>query len=147
MAYQLSPGVNVSEIDLTTVVPATGASEGAIAGCFEWGPTNKIVTVSNEIELVDRFGKPATNSYVSFFSAANFLAYGNNLKVVRAANTSAALNACGSGGILIQNDDDYQINYRDMQAASNKGQFAAKYPGALGNGLIVGMLAPELSRS
>jgi phage tail sheath protein FI len=146
MAYQLSPGVNITEIDLTTVVPATGASEGAIAGCFEWGPLNQIVTVSNEIELADRFGTPTTNSAVSFFSAANFLAYGNNLKVVRAANTTSFASNTASGGsangtFLILNEDDYMLNYRDMQASANKGQFAAKYAGTLGNGIRVAMLA------
>ena len=29
MAFQLSPGINVSEIDLTTVVPAVATTEGA----------------------------------------------------------------------------------------------------------------------
>ena len=37
MAFQLSPGVNVSEIDLTTIVPAVSTSTGAIAGVFRWG--------------------------------------------------------------------------------------------------------------
>lgn len=32
MPFQVSPGVNVSEIDLSTVVPAVSTTEGAIAG-------------------------------------------------------------------------------------------------------------------
>ena len=84
MAFQLSPGVNVSEIDLTTIVPAVGTTEGAFAGDFAWGPVNQIVNISNEIELVDRFGKPTSTNFESFFTAANFLAYARNLRVVRA---------------------------------------------------------------
>ena len=38
MAFQVSPGVNVSEIDLTTVVPSVATTTGAIAGVFRWGP-------------------------------------------------------------------------------------------------------------
>ena len=38
MAFQVSPGVNVSEVDLSTVVPAVSTTEGAIAGVFKWGP-------------------------------------------------------------------------------------------------------------
>ena len=38
MPTQLSPGVNVTEIDLTTIVPAVATSTGAIAGIFNWGP-------------------------------------------------------------------------------------------------------------
>jgi hypothetical protein len=38
MAFQLSPGVNVSEIDLTTVVPSVLTTAGAFTGQFPWGP-------------------------------------------------------------------------------------------------------------
>ena len=47
MAFQLSPGVNVSEIDLTTIVPAVGTTEGAYVGRFTWGPINEVTTVGN----------------------------------------------------------------------------------------------------
>ena len=48
MAFQLSPGVNVSEIDLTTIVPSVASSIGAHAGIFAWGPANEIVTIGSE---------------------------------------------------------------------------------------------------
>jgi len=136
MAFQLSPGVNVSEIDLTTIVPAVATSIGAFAGPFAWGPVNEIVTISDEVRLVDRFGKPDSTNYEYWFSAANFLAYANNLKVVRAANTSDALNATANGtGVLIQNDDDYASNH----TANTGYTFAARYPGTLGNSLKISM--------
>jgi hypothetical protein len=84
MPIQLSPGVNVSEIDLTTVVPNVGASAGAFVGPFQWGPINKIYTIASEVDLVNQFGKPNSDVYEYWFSAANFLAYGNTLRVVRA---------------------------------------------------------------
>ena len=77
MAFQLSPGVNVSEIDLSTVVPSVATSVGAFAGIFAWGPVNEVVTISDEVQLVDIFGKPDDNNYEHWFSAANFLAYSN----------------------------------------------------------------------
>jgi phage tail sheath protein FI len=136
MAFQLSPGVNVSEIDLTTIVPAVATSIGAFAGPFAWGPVNEIVTISDETRLVDRFGKPDSDNYEYWFSAANFLAYANNLKVVRAANTSDALNATANGtGVLIKNSDDYASNH----TANTGYTFAARYPGALGNSLKISM--------
>jgi phage tail sheath protein FI len=142
MAFQLSPGVNVSEIDLTTIVPAVGSSEGAFAGNFNWGPINSIQTITNEIELVDIFGKPDSNNFTSFFSAANFLAYGKNLKVVRAADITTAKTASdGSAQILIENKDQYEIEYLDLSASANVGMFAAKYAGPLGNSLQVSVLA------
>ena len=86
MAFQISPGVNVSEIDLTTIIPVLGVSEGAYAGHFNWGPIDDIETIGDEIELVRQFGEPEDGNFVDFFTCANFLAYTNNLKVVRAAN-------------------------------------------------------------
>ena len=142
MAFQLSPGVNVSEIDLTTVVPAVGVSTGAIAGEFAWGPINEVVTIGNEVQLAERFGKPDSNTYLTFFSAANFLAYGNNLKVVRSANVAAAKNATsGNTAILIGSQSQYFDEYLDLSAADQVGIFAARYPGTLGNSLSASMLA------
>jgi hypothetical protein len=139
MPFQLSPGVNVSEIDLTTIVPAVGTTEGAFVGNFNWGPLEEIRTISSEVELVDTFGKPDNNNFTDFFTAANFLAYARNLKVVRAAGTASAKNASIGNGILIKNSDDYSSNYINMEAANTAGMFAARYAGELGNSLKVSM--------
>jgi phage tail sheath protein FI len=137
MAFQLSPGVNVSEIDLTTIVPSVATSIGGIAGNFNWGPVNEVVTVSNEIQLVSRFGKPDNTNNEYWFSAANFLAYSNNLKVVRAANTTTTLNAtANASGILIKNNDDYASN-RENATNTTYGPWAARWAGALGNSLRI----------
>jgi len=92
MPFQVSPGVNVTEIDLTTIVPAVSTTEGAIAGVFHWGPLEKSVLVDSEDKLAARFGKPTNHNPETFFTAANFLAYGNKLYVSRAANTTGFSN-------------------------------------------------------
>ena len=51
MAFLVSPGVQVKEIDLTNVVPAVATSIGAIAGAFQKGPVSSIVNVTSEEEL------------------------------------------------------------------------------------------------
>ena len=145
MAFQLSAGVNVSEIDLTTVVPSVATSIGAFAGPFQWGPANTVVTIPDENRLVAIFGKPNANSvaaggnqYEYWFSAANFLAYSNNLKVVRTANNAfSTLNAAAntSGAILIENVEDYLQNH--TTANTTNGPLVAKYPGGQGNSLRV----------
>ena len=138
MAFQLSPGVNVSEVDLTTIVPSVPTSIGAFAGIFQWGPIGEIVTVSDEVNLVERFFKPNTDNYEYWFSAANFLAYSNNLKVVRAASIATTRNAVSNGSaVLIKNDDAYEDNF--SSGASTYGEFAARYAGALGNSLQVSL--------
>ena len=135
MAFQQSPGVNFSEIDLTTIVPGVGTTVGAFAGKFNWGPVEEIITLSNEINAVDRFGKPDQNTFVSFFTVANFLAYAVDLKTVRASNT-AQVNATANGnGVLIKNRGKYDESFSAGSALY--GPFAAKYPGDLGNSLRV----------
>ena len=219
MPFQLSPGVAVVEKDFSGIIPAVSTSAGAFAGVFTWGPVLDPVTVSSEVVLVQRFGKPVDATAQSFFTAANFLAYTNNLLTVR-ANTSGNRNAVvtktgtvtsitmgvkgdsyvtapsvligapdvtggiqatgtailvsgavdrieitnpGTGytsnpsvtigvgpgtdatataeitvsGIKINNFDDYTSTY--VNGAGVVGEFAAKYPGALGNSIKVSM--------
>jgi hypothetical protein len=92
MAFQVSPGINVSEIDLTTTVPALATTVGGFGGVFRWGPVGKFVLVDSENTLANRFGKPTSDNYETFYTAANFLSYGNALYVSRAANTTGFSN-------------------------------------------------------
>ena len=140
MAFQLSPGVNVSEIDLTTIVPSVATSVGAFAGQFAWGPVGEVITISDEVRLVEVFGGPNNTNYEYWFSASNFLAYSNNLKVVRAANTTSTLNASANGAAaLIKNSDDYLANY--STANTSLGPVVARYAGTFGNSIRVSICA------
>ena len=139
MAFQISPGVNVSEIDLTTVIPAVSTTEAGIAGRFNWGPVEKAILITNEDQLAQQFGKPDNNTATDFFTAANFLSYGNSLYVVR-ANAEDTINAITnsantSNTLVIKNDDDYDLNY--STGISNVGEWVAKYPGEIGNSLKI----------
>ena len=144
MAFQVSPGVNVSEIDATTVVPAVSTSTGAVAGGFQWGPVELPRLVSSEDELVQLYGKPTADTYLTFFTAANFLSYSNSLFVSRAIaeglNTAVAVNASASAAnVTIKNEEDYFNNF--FTAANGSFYFAARYPGSLGNSLKVAVIA------
>ncbi|MDB4576102.1 phage tail sheath subtilisin-like domain-containing protein [bacterium] len=126
MAFQTSPGINVSEVDLTSGVPAVGTTEGAIAGVFRWGPINERILVTSEQELVQRFGEPSTRytasyapenlwtNHETFLTAANFLSYSDALFVTRAVSDSAVIAGIGDA-------DGYK----------------AKYYGELGNSIQV----------
>ena len=142
MAFQISPGVNVSEVDLTTVVPSVLTTAGAFAGAFQWGPVNKRVTVDSEITLASKFGKPDTNTATSFFTAASFLAYGNNLKVVRAVGADAknARANTSASAIQITNEDVFEAAYLTGSAGSEVGPYIARYPGSLGNSLTIAII-------
>lgn len=135
MAFQLSPGVLVTEKDLTNVVPAVSSSAGGFVGYFLWGPVDEIQTVSSENQLVREFGKPTATTTISFHTAANFLGYGNNLQLVRTVGT-AARNAVSTGtAVLIKNTDSYLASY--AAGEGSVGAWAAKYAGAIGNSLKV----------
>ena len=71
MGFQVSPGVNVTEIDLTTIVPAVSTTNGGMAGAFQWGPANQRILVDSEDNLRDLFGEPNDDTFEYFFTAAN----------------------------------------------------------------------------
>ena len=134
-AFSISPAVGTREIDLTTIVPSVSTTTGAFVGDFAWGPVMDVTAVSDETALVARFGKPNNYNYASFFSAANFLSYSNDLKIIR-VSSAGMKNAVSSGtAIAIKNEAEYDASYSSGEAAV--GMFAAKYPGALGNSIRV----------
>ena len=135
MAFQVSPGINVTEQDLTTVVPNVATTIGAVAGGFQWGPCLERVQISSENDLVELFGKPDANTFTWFWTAANYLAYANNLWVVRNVGATAKNAVVGDAdagtSVAVLNKDSYDsITFTDQV-------FVAKYPGALGNSLKI----------
>jgi hypothetical protein len=141
MAFQVSPGVLVQEKDLTNVIPAVATTIGAVAGQFNQGPMDEVISIASEKELVETFGKPDSTNFEYFFSAASFLQYSSSLRVVRAANTSS-VNAVVSGTALrIKNTEHYSNGdgstgpYNDGSA--NVGEWAARTAGAWGNNLKI----------
>ena len=139
MAIQLSPGVNVSEVDLTTVVPSVSSTTGAFAGDFVWGPANIRKNIDSETTLNSVFGAPTNTTYPSYFTAASFLAYANDLRVVRAVNSgthNASANPFASP-IQIANEGVYETTYFHVDNANSFGSFVARYAGALGNSIQV----------
>ena len=137
MAFQISPGVQVTEVDLTTIIPAVATTDGAFVGTFAWGPVDEIVLVDSQAALVNRFGKPNADNFEHWFTASNFLDYGNKLNLVRVVNSSDSngannAHAGDESELLIKNEAGY-----DTATLTTAGTFAAKYPGALGNALRV----------
>jgi len=144
---QLSPGVIVNEVDLTTIVPGVSTSRGAFVGQFNWGPVLEPRLINDENGLLSTFQRPtdsSLNSFVgtSFFSCANFLSYSNSLFVVRvvganAQNSLSSANANAS--ISVSNELVFENSYLYANTANAYGPFIARFPGALGNSLAVGV--------
>ena len=144
MAFQVSPGVQVKEVDLTNVVPAVSSTTGAFAGKFRWGPVDEVITVSDSKGLVEEFYSPSIDESETedFYSAESFLRYGQALRVVRINTVGLkSANDSGSTASLLKNFDDYQSNYQDGSLAGTVGDWISKYAGALGNSLKVSVCA------
>ena len=162
MGFQVSPGVDVREIDLTNVIPAVSTTVGGIAGRFAWGPIDEINLVTDEEGLVDLHGKPDNNNYRTWFTAANFLSYGNALRTVRVAKASDTKNAAfaltgaaaatgsvaapGGVSIALQTNSLGELGVAEAPYLTNEQDIDdkrdtiapvafAKYAGALGNSI------------
>jgi hypothetical protein len=143
--FQTSPGINVSEIDLTTVTPSVDTTVGAFAGVFRWGPVGVRTLVTSENDLVAKFGKPTSINPETFFTAANFLSYSNALYISRAASssvTTSAIAVANAAAVVGANSIYTVLNVFDFatkQAVINSSEvtYIARCPGDLGNNLKV----------
>ena len=155
MGFQVSPGVNVSEIDLTGIIPAVSTTEGALAGWFRWGPAEERNLISSEEELASTFGEPDSTNFTTFFTAANFLSYGNKLFVARAIPADAinstvlqnqsttANNEVATQTDLIKNSEHH--DGLTLSSTASLSAFIAKYPGSLGNSLKISVCDSPLA--
>ena len=128
MAFQVSPGINVSEIDLSTTVPALATTVGAIGGVFCWGPIGKFILVDSENTLAARYGKPTSDNYETFFTAANFLSYGNALYVSRAAITTGFSNTVAAASANLNSNTTIILVGNTYGVAAGQGVFGAGIP-------------------
>ena len=135
MSFLSSPGVHVREIDLTNIVPAVATTVGALAMPAQKGPSGSIITLGSEQDLISVYGKPNASNFEWWFTAANFLQYSDQLKIVRP--TSGHLNAGEASGVLVRDDDHYLDAFfaetGDGQVTSN--DWYARTAGTHGNSL------------
>jgi len=123
MPFQLSPGVNTTEIDLTTVIPAVATTDGAIAGVFQWGPVDKPVLVTGEDDMVAQFGKPNAGNFETFMTAASFLSYSNSLYISRAHHSFGSdirlsvFTVDGADYFVVADSDSTGVSTGDVVAA------------------------------
>jgi hypothetical protein len=137
MPFQVSPNVLVQERDVSLFVPQVATTAGAFVGDFNWGPAKQFVTVDSEKTLYSTFGRPDDGNFKYWFTAANFLSYGNNLQVCRLADSGALNSSAAGSAVQIANDDHYDgVNGYTAPTLTNT-EYVARYPGSLGNQLKV----------
>ena len=93
MGFYLSPSVNIIEEDRSNTIPAVATSITGMVGRFNWGACNERVLVTQEASLQELFDLPDNNTYEDWYTAFNYLQYGNQLYIVRAVNETTAKNA------------------------------------------------------
>lgn len=92
MALQ-SPGIEIKEIDLSATIASASTGRAATVGKAQWGPAYQINQISDEPDMVRRFGAPNDYTAASFYSVANFLKYGNDCRFVRIVDKDTAKNS------------------------------------------------------
>lgn len=137
MAFQVSPGVLVQERDVSLFVPQVATTAGAFVGSFVWGPAEEFQLIDSEQTLFNVFGRPNTANAKFWFTAANFLAYGNNLQVSRVADAAARNSVAQGSAVLVKNDDNYEGNLGYTAPTLTNTEYVARYPGTLGNSIKV----------
>ena len=141
MALNLaSPGIVVREVDLTIGrVDATSGSIGGLVAPFAKGPVGTPVLVTDEASLLNNFGQPyeTDKHYEDWLVASSYLAYGGNMRVVRADDTDLRNAYTGSGSSFkIKSTEHYnQLGYDNNTITGVT--FAARNPGSWGNGIRV----------
>ena len=138
-----SPGILVREVDLTIGrVDATTDKLGGIVGPFARGPVEVVTRVSNENELLDNFGQPyeTDRQYETWLTASSYLAYGGQLNVIRADDTTIRNAFVGSGNApKIKSVDHYdELGYDENAIPTTT--IAARDPGSWANGIRVAII-------
>lgn len=127
MATLLSPGVQVTEIDASKIVPSVSSTTACFVGSFTKGPVLIPTLITSVDELIEVFGQPYTGNtpfshdskWNEWYQAYNFLQYSNTLwitRVVPSSNTKATL---------------------DISVSGTGAAVFAKWPGAWGNDISV----------
>ena len=131
MASQVSPGVVLRERDLTnTTIVGNSALTAAFASSFQKGPIGQIISVTSQKQFAGIFGTPNDSNAEDWLVANEFLGYGGQLAVVRAA--TGVLNSTSDGsGVLIKNDTDW------VSGVGTSEVVAARSAGTWGNSVSV----------
>jgi hypothetical protein len=84
--------------------------------------------VDSENTLVARYGKPTNNNYETFFTAANFLSYGNALYVSRAAVTTGFSNTVAAASANLNSNSTVILTGNSHGVAAGQAVYGAGIP-------------------
>jgi len=138
-----SPGIKVREVDLTVGrVDPSSAKVGGLVAPFAQGPVELPTVVGSEKGLLDNFGKPYGNDkhYEHWLTASSYLAYGAQMRIVRADDDQLQNSFVGTGNsIKIKSIEHYEQLQYDENIIAEK-TFVAKNPGSWADGIRIGII-------
>lgn len=86
MVEMTSPGVYVTEVDASEIVPSVSSSTTVFGGDFTKGIVDKYTEITSVDDLIEYYGLPTNDNYNDWYQCYNFLQYGNRLLISRACN-------------------------------------------------------------
>ena len=138
-----SPGIRVREVDLTIGrIDPSSAKVGGLVAPFAQGPVELPTIVGSEKGLLDNFGKPYSNDkhYEHWLTASSYLAYGSQMRIVRADDDHLQNAFVGTGSsIKIKSIEHYEQLQYDDNVITGK-TFVSKNPGSWADGIRIGII-------
>ena len=141
MAFQLSPGVLVTEKDLTLIVPSVSTTAGGFAGAFQWGPVDQVTTIDSEASLVNTFGTPNVSSEDPFIKKDKFSRI--NKKETKEA-TGSGSSGSFSGPIAFKDSDFVRKSFKETPKLKESDVEKVEATEATGSGSVGGYESPAM---
>lgn len=130
----LSPGVEVTEIDASQIVPTVSNAVGVFAGLFHKGPVGQYLLISSQKDLIRYYGYPSNQNYNDWEQANSFLLYGNNLLISRACNingngieTNLVIKSIDNLEVIVEGKVDLKTKDKIIFADENKNLIKEPY--------------------
>lgn len=118
MGQFIAPGIYIQETDLSQYAPALATAIFAVLGITKKGPVNKPTMITNESDLLQRFGQPTPLSYL-IYAGQQYLRNGRQLIVVRVTDGSEV---CAQVSVPGTDQVAFLIGARDLAGGVNLSQ-------------------------
>ena len=115
MVEMVSPGVYVTEVDASEIVPTVSSTTTVFGGDFTKGPVEKYTEITSVDDLIEFYGLPTNDNYNDWYQCYNYLQYGNRLLVSRACNLNGFPIFTKVNFLAISSQDGYgTVSYGDF---------------------------------
>lgn len=114
-SFALSPGVQVTETDLSQIIAAVATSSAALVGFSRKGRSFQRVKVTSDKDFVGLFGNPNAADGFLHYAALGYLAEGNDLTATRVHN-----GAKFAGAIVADDVDTTLERWADLVGTQNE---------------------------